>query len=60
MRCVAVLYVHIGGGVVVDRVDVVGGVVITFKGVNILKSVKPLDDRGTESRKIIWRGCFMC
>ena len=53
MRCVAVLYVHIGGGVVVDRVDVVGGVVITFKGVNILKSVEPLDDRGTESRKII-------
>ena len=52
-ECVAVLYVHIGGGVVVDRVDVVGGVVITFKGVNILKSVEPLDDRGTESRKII-------
>ena len=50
----------VGGGIVIERVDVVGGVVITVKGVTILKTVEPLIDRGTEARKVIWRSCFMC
>ena len=58
-ECVVVLYVHIGGGVVVERVDVVGGVVFTFKYVRIRKTVEALVDRGTEAWEIIWRGGVM-
>ena len=56
---VIVLNVHICGGVVVERVDLVGGVVFTFKYVSIRKTVEALVDRGTEAWEIIWRGCVM-
>lgn len=45
---VVVLYVHVGGSSVVERVDIVGGVVLTFKDI-ILKTVEPLVERGTEA-----------
>ena len=54
-ECVVVLYVYIGGGVVVDRVDVVGGVVFAFEDI-VVEAVEPLVDRRTESRKVSRRG----
>ena len=58
-ECVVVLNVHVGGSVVVERVDVVGGVVLTFKDI-IIKTMELLVDRETEVRKVSWRGVFMC
>ena len=56
---VVVLYVHVGGCVVWEGVDVIGGVVLTFEDI-VFKTVKPLVYRGTESRKVSRKGLVMC
>ena len=46
---VVVLDVHMSGGVVVLRVDVVCEVLFTFKCVRVCKTVEALIDRATEA-----------
>ena len=56
---VVVLDVHVGGCVIWEEVDVVGGVILSFEEI-VGKIVEPLVDRGTESRKVSRKDLVMC